>query len=596
MIKLVELEWSNAFSYGPNNKINFCDNSLTQLIGKNGHGKTSIALILEEILYNSNSKKVKKADILNRYSPAKSYSAKLTFFKDSDCYTISSIRGITQSVKLTKNSDDISAHTSTATYALIEEIIGLDFKTFSQVVHQSSASSLEFLTATDTNRKKFLIDLLNLSIYSKYGELFKSITKDVSDSLTAINTRLDTSTKMLSKLSNESLIIEELKEIPPPLTEVSEIIKDLSNKILTIDSTNKQITQNNKYKEILSNIFLDMDAKPPVDTIDIQVEIRNYKEKQIHHTKVIKDYGNLADKCHSCGQPIDNSIKKVLVEEAKIQLEDIKTHLVNLNNELIELNKRNTRSIKARTNQEEFEKYTSLINHSLQSDLLDEKELLEELRILRDKVSLRNSEITRLTKLNSDITAKNTRVGIITQQMQVLNEDIQKYSGELAVVSKRLNNLQVLVKTFSTSGLVAYKIECLVKDLENLTNEYLADMSDGRFQIQFKINSSDKLIVIITDNARDIDILALSAGERARVNVATLLAIRKLMQSLSNTRINLLILDETIESLDTDGKEKLIEVLLKEEHLNTILVSHGFTSPLLHKIHVIKENNISRLE
>ena len=102
--------------------------------------------------------------------------------------------------------------------------------------------------------------------------------------------------------------------------------------------------------------------------------------------------------------------------------------------------------------------------------------------------------------------------------------------------------------------------------------------------------------VIITDNGRDIDILALSGGERARVNTATLLAIRKLMQSLSNARINLLILDETIDSLDTDGKEKLIEVLLNEEHLNTILVSHGYTHPLLEKITVVKENNISRLE
>jgi DNA repair exonuclease SbcCD ATPase subunit len=85
-------------------------------------------------------------------------------------------------------------------------------------------------------------------------------------------------------------------------------------------------------------------------------------------------------------------------------------------------------------------------------------------------------------------------------------------------------------------------------------------------------------------------------GERSRVNVSTLLAIRKLMQSLSNSRINLLILDETIESLDPEGKERLIEVLSEEEHLNTIIVSHGYTHPLLSKVTVVKENNISRIE
>jgi DNA repair exonuclease SbcCD ATPase subunit len=102
--------------------------------------------------------------------------------------------------------------------------------------------------------------------------------------------------------------------------------------------------------------------------------------------------------------------------------------------------------------------------------------------------------------------------------------------------------------------------------------------------------------VVIIDNGTEIDILALSSGERARVNTATLLAIRKLMQTLSSVRINILILDETIDNLDIDGKEKLVEVLLKEEHLNTILVSHGYSHPLIEKVSVIKENNISRIE
>ena len=68
------------------------------------------------------------------------------------------------------------------------------------------------------------------------------------------------------------------------------------------------------------------------------------------------------------------------------------------------------------------------------------------------------------------------------------------------------------------------------------------------------------------------------------------------MQTLSSSRINLLILDETVEALDVDGKEKLVEVLLREEHLNTFLVSHGFSHPLLDKINVIKRSNVSRIE
>ena len=128
-----------------------------------------------------------------------------------------------------------------------------------------------------------------------------------------------------------------------------------------------------------------------------------------------------------------------------------------------------------------------------------------------------------------------------------------------------------------------------------ITNSYLAELSDGRFELLFVL-VNDKLNVVIVDNGKEIDITALSAGELCRVTTATLLAIRKLMQTLSNSRTNLLVLDETVENLDAEGKEKLIEVLLKEENLNTFLISHGFSHPLLEKIQVVKEQNISRIE
>jgi len=151
-----------------------------------------------------------------------------------------------------------------------------------------------------------------------------------------------------------------------------------------------------------------------------------------------------------------------------------------------------------------------------------------------------------------------------------------------------------LKKAFSTNGLLAYKIENLVKELEDLTNTYLAELSDGRFTLEF-IVSNDKLNVQITDNENIVDILALSSGELARVNTATLIAIRKLMSSISKSRINILFLDEVINVLDDAGREKMVEVLLQED-LNTYVVSHGWTHPLLEKIEVVKDGNVSRLE
>jgi DNA repair exonuclease SbcCD ATPase subunit len=123
---------------------------------------------------------------------------------------------------------------------------------------------------------------------------------------------------------------------------------------------------------------------------------------------------------------------------------------------------------------------------------------------------------------------------------------------------------------------------------------YLAELSDGRFTLEFVV-SNDKLNVQITDAGNVIDILALSSGELARVNTATLLAIRKLMSSISKSKINILFLDEVISVLDDAGKERLVEVLMRED-LNNYLVSHGWSHPLLEKIEVVKSENISRLE
>ena len=50
MITIKELRWSNCFSYGSDNTISFIKAPLTQLVGKNGHGKSSVALILRSLV------------------------------------------------------------------------------------------------------------------------------------------------------------------------------------------------------------------------------------------------------------------------------------------------------------------------------------------------------------------------------------------------------------------------------------------------------------------------------------------------------------------------------------------------------------------
>lgn len=599
MITIKELKFSNPFSYGAGNVLRLDEHQIIQLVGKNGHGKSSIPLIIEEVFYNKNSKNIKKGDILNRNISDKSYNIEITFEKDEDSYRVETKRGSTQSVKLYKNGEDISAHTATNTYKMLEEILGFDAKTFSQLIYQSSMSSLEFLTATDTNRKKFLIDLLNLSKYTEAFEIFKSLAKQVSEEVSTIETKIATTKAWFDKNAKEDLTHKPLEEnLEVPLDKIEQV-NSLSTQLKGIEATNKKITQNNQYKAIQASIpmgALTKKVEPPTSSTPLISERAEHQSIIKSARAFIKKLEDLGDSCPTCLQNIDKNKNTQLVDLEKAKIETAEALIANLDTQITELEQTKKEFDKVTKYKSDWESYNNLIDKELPEDLLDKEFLKTSIEGLESEISRINGLIKEVQLSNTKASSHNARVNLILEQMDGMKKDLEEYSAKLKIISDRLVVVQLLQKTFSTNGLIAYKIECMVKDLENLTNTYLGELSSGRFQIGFKVSTSDKLNVVVTDNGRDIDILALSSGELTRVNTATLLAIRKLMQSLSSNRINLLILDETIENLDVEGKEKLIEVLLQEEHLNTILISHGYTHPLLEKVSVIKENNISRIE
>lgn len=595
MIKFGLLEWSHAFSYGPDNSIDLSKEALIQLVGKNGHGKSSVALVLEEVLYNKNSKGTKKAKVLNRYSDSKNYSISLSFMKDTDSYKIKTVRGATQSVELFKNGKDISSHTSTGTYKQIEEIIGYDHKTFCQIVYQSNAFSLEFLKATDTTRKKFLIDLLKLNRYTEISELIKADVKAVDNEVKLLTMKLNSVDSWLTKYASADLTLRELVSVPSPATEAAQHLVSLQEKLRTLAATNKRIRDNNKYIELLNSIDLEILPAPTTDIVKLKVSEAECVNKIKALKAVINNTGPILTKCPSCGQAVDNSHKAVMLEEAKQQLPGIESAKKLISEALVQAESELKKYNQSVANTNEWEKYSGLIDRSLPKVLIEQADVEAEIKATESLIKAATLAITNANTHNIAVETHNAKVKVILEQMEATQAEKNDLVKQLELVQARLGTLQILAKTFSTTGFIAYKIESLVKDLEELTNKYLTDMSDGRFQIQFSISSSDKLDVLVTDNGEDVDISDLSNGELARVNISTLLAIRSLMQSLSNVRSNLLILDETIENLDPFGKDKLVEVLLKEDSLNTVLISHSFTHPLITKVEIVKEKRISRI-
>ena len=597
MITLQKLRWSNCFSYGENNELDLSSNTVTQLVGTNGMGKSSIPLIIEEALYNKNSKGIKKADIPNRYVN-QGYSIHLTFTKDTKEYEVLIDRKSSIKLRLLEDGEDISSHTATNTYKTLQDIIGIDFKTFTQLVYQNTSSSLQFLTATDTNRKKFLIDLLHLEHYVKLFELFKEESRKQTVNLASVESKIATIEKWLqdNKLSDTTIL--PLEEISIDTSKDEKEYAELSLEIKNISEKNKKINQNNTYKEMLSKIDLQkaqsctITEKQSYDRL--QSDLGSLRGVVAGSKKLLEKLEKLGDHCPTCEQEVDPGFKQKLIDEESRKIAENRREEYEIEGRISEIKRDNAEYDNARKIEREWQEIYRSIDRTLPVALLDKAELESRLGRIRADLVQAQESLEKITRSNEKITRHNTRIQVIQEQTDDFLAQLEEQQTQFEIYKETANNLEVLKKAFSTNGLIAYKIENLVKDLEELTNHYLAELSDGRFTLEFVV-SNDKLNVQITDNGNIVDILALSSGELARVNTATLIAIRKLMSSISKSKINILFLDEVIAVLDDAGREKLVEVLL-EEDLNTYVVSHGWTHPLLEKVEVVKSGNISRLE
>jgi DNA repair exonuclease SbcCD ATPase subunit len=596
-VVLQSIEWDKCFSFGDNNKVDLSKEAVTQIIAPNGFGKSSIPLIMEEALYNKNSKGAKKADIPNRLLDG-SYNIKLVFSIDSQEYTVDIARksGAIK-IKLLNDGNDISSHTATNTFKQIEELLGMDFKTFQQLIYQSTNSSLAFLTATDTARKKFLIDLFDLEDYTKLFEVFKEAAKSLGTEVTSLDSRIETINKWLSNNSKLDLELKDIEELPER-PDFSSEVGNLNSKLSNIKSHNDSIKKNNTVRKLIDAI--DIEELRNVNVTkesydDIQGDIGQLKSAKQSADAVVQKLKGLKDKCPTCLQDIDKEFYDGLLNSNTTNSNEYTARIKELEAEVDRIKKNNRLFDMTQEQIKEWEQLNATLNPNLSSGLLSASDIEDELVVIKNTLAKVDAEISKVTAINNEALKHNSKINVYLEQNEKFSEELKEAREQLVALTDKYKNLEVLKKAFSTNGLIAYKLENLVKDLEVHTNEYLAELSDGRFTIEFSI-SSDKLNVIVTDEGKEISISAPSSGEMARINISTLLAIRKLMSSISKNTINVLFLDEVISVLDDYGRERLVEVLLQEEGLNTFLVSHSWTHPLVDKLKIKKKDGVSWIE
>ncbi len=569
-------------------------------------GKSSLALIIQELLYSKNVKGIKKGDILNRYPKEKTWWGKLDFEVDGAEYAIIVKRsGAATKVELYRDGIDISEHKVIDTYKKVQDILGLDFEIFSQITYQSSVDLLDFLKATDSNRKKFLINLFNLEKYTTIGEKLKPIIASKEKDVLQLQGEKKSINDFLQSVSIPDYMLPQTEpEIDASLAiQAAKLELQLTN----ISDLCRRIDKNNMYISERDALVFDIAAQEPanfeytdayqtlkLDLTSLNNEIAKAKKELINL--------RIEDKCPACGQPIDNSHLVKIKQDTSARITKLESdYAVGLQQAQI-WSKQFEDYQKARkafkNNQDaihRFEQLSQLIDKTLPTQYPDYNAISAELKQIKQQIAKQTEAVKKVNDYNKLVSSNNAKIEALKEQKAEFI--IRQNTVEASILNKssELSALAILKKAFSTSGIVAYKLEYLTKTLEDTINYYLALLSDGQFQIEFEL-SNEKLNINVVNNGISSPIETVSGGEFSRIQTSILLAIRSLLSTLGGSSINLLFLDEITGVLDADGKDKLLEVLQREENLNVFLISHDFTHPLIDKIQIDKTNNISTIK
>jgi len=617
-VSINSLEWSNWFSYGPDNKLEF-EPGVTQLVGKNGHGKSSIALIVQEVLLGTTSKSIKKSSIINRgiKEPA---TAKLRFSKGNTSYLVDYKR--TES-KLTlrfyneTTGEELTSHKAADTYKLIAKTLNVENSgLLLNLVYQSSKSGLDLLTATDSRRLQFLKSLFNFEEYDNILARIKAKVKDKEAEYNKVKGAYDSYMSLLEHSStNESYMeVQEEVDYSSEKDRLNKVILEIEGKLSKfshLDKLNKlkaQVQNLRKEKESAeSNLPQESKDSLKKTKQEIQSEKSSIENELYAEKKSVSTISTVLTKaasgeyasCPTCFREMDNSA----IESLKSSKSEHDSRIKELEEALASTKDRERSVNSALECYSKYEKASASLS-SAESNLnsLEAVEIVEsrdDLLASKEKAQKDLQDIVKqeesIKRHNKEAIKHNSKIETLFSQKKDYEAKIQELESDISNLEKDLANWEFLKSCYGSKGIVAYKVTSKVEELRGLINKYLIELSDGRFKLDFYIED-EKLKLAIIDHGVSISIDELSSGELACVNAASLLAIRSAITNTYSSSINLLVLDEIMGVLDEFAKERLINILVKEKELCIMLVSHEYTHPLLRKLHVYKDGGISKLE
>ena len=321
MIHFRYVKWKNFLSTGNiSTTIQLDKNITTLVIGENGTGKSTILDALCFVLFGKAYRPIKKAQLVNSINQ-RECEVEIEFQIGTTNFKV--IRGIKPNIfQIFRNGKELDqdAHSKDFQKILEEQILKLNYRSFTQVVILGSSCFIPFMQLPTSHRREVVEDILDIKIFSIMNLLlkqhFKSTALEISD--LSVNNRLDEQNKNLQQ--NHLGNIEETS---------SKRIKGLSveKEGYRNDLASKQLKVENLEEKIKTLIQAEADH-------DKLASLKILMESKITHTEKKIKFFNENDDCDVCEQPIKQSFKDVRVEELGTRVEEYDVALGQMKTEL----------------------------------------------------------------------------------------------------------------------------------------------------------------------------------------------------------------------------------------------------------------------
>ena len=545
MLIFKKLSWKNFLSTG--NVVNELElNAVTStlIVGKNGEGKSTMLDALTFALFGKPYRDVNKNQLINSINKKNCW-VEVEFEVNARAYRI--VRGIKPNLfEIYCEGELLNKDAALKDYqkVLEQQILKLNYKTFTQVIILGSSSFVPFMQLPNGQRREVIEDILDIRVFSIMNTILREKTLETKDALLRVDNSVNAER---TKIESQKALINAL------VSSKKDVVANLQQKIL---DNNVEIFE---ARAAIYNLTVDIDAlrekttkqQQLTEDVDkaksLKIKIRHSIEGHAHNRNFFTDN----DVCPSCSQDIEEVYKTKVITDINDKLTAGQEKIEELEGVLGKLH--GQIDVILGINDQISDKNIEISTHN------------NTITILNKQVSGLNDEIEQ-TKLNTgDIDAEKKKLKSFAEQAMTL------ISGKNELLEHR--NLQDTASALlKDTGIKTAIIREYLPIMNQLINKYLTAME---FYALFELDEGFN--EVIRSRYRDeFTYASFSEGEKQKIDLALLFTWRHIAKMKNTVNTNLLIMDEIFDSsLDTQSTDYLLTMLdTLSKNANIFVISH----------------------